>query len=131
MTSLTTQDGYEAAVADIRRSINERPDEMVRRATITMEQLRETHAARRIEFEAVHRSRLNDLDDHYTALKNEVNGSIKSLEHQLGQLRNEWARLNETHERDKAVERERWQREDQDQRKLINAEQVMIDHLKS
>lgn len=136
MTELTTQEDaqatdYEVAIAEIRQYVEGRPDELVRKSTSAMEQLRDSHSLRRVELEVDHQARLQRINAHYTERRNAVNESIRELERQLGQLRNEWEILGRSSAEDLAAERERWERLDRDQRKLIAAEQAMIDHLKS
>jgi HAMP domain-containing protein len=134
MELTTTNDGsdeYEKALAEIRTYVHNRPDELVRRSTVAMEGLREQHSLRRVELEVDHQGRMQTIASHYDAKRNEVNTSIMELERQLGQMRNEWERLGNEKAQQMAEERDRWERADRDQRKLIEAEQAMIDRLKS
>jgi hypothetical protein len=106
------------------------PSELIQRSIKSMEGIRDQHAARRVENEATHRTTLELIKKHYANEKTAINKSILELQRQLGQLRDRWTVLCEEETADCKEEIDRWLRDDASQRKLINAEQMMIDELK-
>lgn len=122
---------YEEAVNRHRSDILVQPDEYIRQSIAAMTKLRDGHEVKRVDIEADHRTRMEQLRSHYAAEKQVINGSINALETQLGELRTRWAKLNEEETQAGLEEKSRWVRLDAAQRKLIDAETTMIESLRS
>lgn len=122
---------YEDAVTRHRSDIMVQPDEYIRQSIAAMTKLRDTHEVKRVDIEADHRTRLEQLRSHYASEKQVINASIHSLEEQLRELRTRWTAIHEQEAKESEEEKQRWVKLDTAQRKLIDAETTMIETLRS
>lgn len=111
--------------------IGQRPDEMLTKAVSAITELRQGHIKQRIILEAEFKAKLDEMTAHYRDEKASVNSSIQTLERQLSDLRSLWARLNDEQTKKCEELKVEWEAHDQAQRKLIEAEDRMIEDLRS
>lgn len=127
----TAADQYGDAMARHKAEIEVRPEERITRAIQGFQETLKKQIDRRIEMEADHRTKLDQLRAFYGAEKQELADSMNRLEEQLRLLRERWAKVCEDESVAREEEKQRWIGSDAAQRKLIRASEVMIQELRT
>lgn len=129
--ALDNASAYNIAVDKHRTDILEQPDELIRQSIAAMTKLRDSHEVQRVEVEANHRTRIDQLRAHYDAEKSVINRSINELETQLSELRRRWGMICDEENAALDEEKSQWVKRDRAQRKLIASENRMIEDLRT
>ncbi len=107
------------------------PHTLVATSLASMINVRDGHMKKRAVLEADHRTAIDQCNAHYNGLKQALNVSVQELERQLGQLRDQWAKVCDEQTGDLQRERQRWEDQDAAMAKLLKSEDLMIAELKS